>query len=174
MPSDKNVKQIEKIEKKLETAKSVVLAEYHGLGVEQMTELRQKVVEAGGELMVAKNTLLKIVFDKSGYQVPTNQLTGPNMVLFGYEDMVAPLKALDDFAQDNELPKLKCGILIDKNEYLGLEKVEQLAKLPGKEELLAKVVATINAPRVNLVFALKANLQNLVMTLKAISQQASA
>lgn len=168
MPSQKNINQLEILTQKLEQAKSVVLADYHGLSVSQLQELRQEVKQTGGELMVAKNTLLKLAFEKSQIKIPNDKLTGPTITLFSYKDEIAPLKALAEFAEKYQLPQIKAGLIV--NDYLSADELNQLAKLPGKTELLAKLVSTINAPRVNLVFALKANLQKLVLTLKAIQE----
>ncbi|MBU0619154.1 50S ribosomal protein L10 [Patescibacteria group bacterium] len=172
MPSQKNIEQLKLLAQKLEQAKSVVLADYHGLSVDQIQGLRQQIKQVGGELMVAKNTLLKLALDKvnppANGKIPEDKLTGPTITLFGYEDEIAPLKVLAEFAAKHQLPQIKAGLII--NEYLSADQLNQLAKLPGKPELLAKLIGTINAPRVNLVFVLKANLQKLVLTLKAIKE----
>jgi len=170
MPSTKNVKQLEVLIDKLQQAKSLVLADYRGLNVNQIQELRQQVREAGGELLVAKNTLTQLALEKLNFSIPTEELaifTGPTILLFAYEDEIAPLKTLADFAKTNDLPEIKAGFL--GQDYLDQEKASQLAQLPSKEDLIAKVVGLINSPRVNLVFVLRANLQKLVMVIKAIA-----
>ena len=172
MPSPKNIQLLKLLQEKLRQAKATVLADYRGLTVDQLTELRQKVREAGGELMVAKNTLLRLALQSQSLPTPDDQLTGPTIVLFAYEDEIAPLKALSDFAKQYDLPKLKAGLLY--NELLTTDRLNQLAKLPGKKELLARFTRLVNAPRVNLVFALRANLQNLVLVLKALQEKKAA
>lgn len=170
MPSQHNQDQVKVIKDKLEKAKSVVLADYAGLSVNLQQELRAKVVEAGGELTVAKNTLLKIAAKELKYPVEdlTDSFTGPTITLFSYEDPIAPLKALAEFAKDNELPSIKAGYL--NKEPLSKDQVNELAKLPSKVELIAKTVGTIKAPLTGIVNVLSGNLRNLVFALKAIEK----
>lgn len=170
MPPEKNVQLKKQIEDNLSKSKSVVLTEYHGLDVPALQELRAQVKEVEGELLITKNTLIKLALKEARLELPQGQediLTGPTMLLFAYNDPIAPLKVLADFAKEHELPTFKAGFLAQ--DFLSDEEVKQLSQLPGKEELLGKLVALINSPRVNLVFALRANLQKLVMVIKAIA-----
>jgi len=170
MPSKQNQNQVKDLKERLEKAKSVVLADYAGLSVNLQQELRAKVVEAGGELTVAKNTLLKIAAKELKYPIDNlaDSFTGPTITLFSYEDPVAPLKALAEFARDNELPSVKAGFL--NKEALTKDQVEALAKLPSKVELIAKTVGTIKAPLTGFVNVLSGNLRNLVFALKTIEK----
>lgn len=157
---------------KLAKAKAIVLADYHGLSVAQVSRLRQKVKEVGGELAVAKNTLLKLALKKTDHQLPADyQLTGPTIALFSFEDEITPLKILSGFAQENQLPKIKQGFL--GKALLTIERVEELAKLPGKEQLKAMLLTRLNWPINGLVFVLKGNLQKLTLALEAIKNQKS-
>ncbi len=171
MPSQINHDQVEKLKTKLKKAKSVVLADYAGLPVNLQQELRTKVVEAGGELTVAKNTLLKIAAKDLKYPIDdlADYFTGPTISLFSYDDPIAPLKALAEFAKDNDLPTIKAGYL--NKEPLTKDQIETLAKLPSKVELIAKTVGTIKAPLTGFVNVLSGNLRNLVYALNAIQSQ---
>lgn len=168
MPSQKNIDQVKEIAEKVTKAKSIVLADYRGLSVNLQQVLRRKVREAGGELLVAKNSLLKIAATEENY--PVNDLidsfTGPTITLLAYEDEIAPIKALAEFAKENKLPEIKAGFL--NKDALTKEQVEALAKLPSKIELLATTVGTIKAPLTGFVNVLSGNLRNLVFALKAI------
>lgn len=172
MPSQKNIQLVKELKEKLAKAKSVVLADYKGLNVGQMTELRQKIKEAGGELKVIKNTLAKLAFFqprglKQVERTPgLENLTGPTAILFSYDDEVAPIKALYEFFEKNSLPKIKLGFL--NQDLLQKEKVIELAKLPTREVLQAKLVGTLNSPIYGLVYVLKGNLASLINVLKAI------
>jgi len=174
MPSQKNIQQVKKLKEKLEKAKSVILADYRGLKVEQINELRQKIKEAGGELRVSKNTLLGLALKntqcclKSQRPVLTEKLKGPTAVLFSYEDEIAPLKALYQFFQEHNLPKIKVGFFEDK--LLEENRVIELAKLPSKEALQLKLIAALSSPISGLVYVLKGNLQKLVGLLRAIEK----
>jgi large subunit ribosomal protein L10 len=171
MPSQKNLDQIQNLKEKFEKAKSIVLADYAGLPVHLQQDLRAKVIEADGELIVAKNTLLKLACQELNYPIDTltDSFTGPTITLFAYQDEIAPIKALAMFAKINELPTIKAGYL--NKDPLTKEQVESLAKLPTKVELIAKTVATIKAPLTGFVNVLSGNLKNLIYVLTAISKK---
>ena len=154
-------------------AQAIFLANYAGLSVKEQVKLRQAVQAAGGDLTVAKNSLLKIALNNSGVDTTTidADLTGPNITLFADTDAVAPLKALVEFAKGSgkELPKVKSGIL--GKEVLSMEKVIQLSQLPSKLELIAKLLGTMSNPARNLVNVLSAPTRNLVYALSAIKDK---
>ena len=168
MPSQKTIQEVQELTKKISKAKSIVLANYSGLSVGLQQTLRRIVKQAGGELVVTKNSLLKIAVTEEKY--PVNDLlasfTGPTITLLAYEDEIAPIKALAEFAKENKLPEIKAGFL--NKDALNKEQVEALAKLPSKIELLATTVGTIKAPLTGFVNVLSGNLRNLVFALKAI------
>ena len=168
MPSQKNINQVNKLKEKFEQAKSVVLSDYRGLKVNQIADLRQKVKEAGGELKVAKNTLIKLALKNLKYEVPEEQLTGPTAILFSLQDEVAPIKILYDFFKENELPKIKVGFL--ERNLITEDKVIDLAKLPGRQTLYGILTGALQSPTFSLVYVLKANMGNLINTLKAVKQ----
>jgi len=181
VPSQKNIDQLNILKDKLDKAKSVVFADHSGLSVTDQTQLRSDVAEAGGEFTVAKNTLLILALkDKLG-DLPSDlkdALQGPTSVLFSNTDAIASLKALDTFTKAKELPTLKLGIMPassagGKYRILSLEEVKQLATLPTKDELIARLVSQLNAPRAGLVSVLGGNLRKLVYSLKAIKDKQS-
>jgi len=171
MPSQKNLDQVKNLQAKLKQAKSVVLADYCGLSVNLQQDLRKQVKDVDGELLVIKNTLLKIALKNQKYSLKPllDAFTGPTITLLAYEDEIAPLKALADFAKDHQLPKIKAGFL--SKEPLTQAQVKALAKLPTKVELLSKTVATIKAPLSGIVNVLSGNLRHLTYALEAIKQQ---
>ena len=174
MPSAKNINQLQQIKTKLTQAKSVVLSNYSGLTVNQQQQLRQQIIQAGGELMVAKNTLLNLALQAEKYHLPqdfASALQGPTITLFCYQDEIAPLKALYQFAQQHQLPEIKIGFLT--KQPLTADQINQLAQLPSKPELIAKTIATINAPVSGFVNVLSGTLRNLVYALNAIKQSKS-
>ncbi len=173
MPSQKNIQALENLKDKLSRSKAVVFADYKGLNVGQITDLRQKVKEIGGELKVTKNTLLKRALKEYEPRATSHEpfLTGPTATLFAYEDEVAPIKALYEFSQENGLPKFKAGFLGE--EFLSAARVTELGQLPEKEILLAKVVGAVNAPLSGLVNVLQGNMRKLVVVLKEIQKNKS-
>ncbi|PIS08862.1 50S ribosomal protein L10 [Candidatus Beckwithbacteria bacterium CG10_big_fil_rev_8_21_14_0_10_34_10] len=169
MPSKKNINQVEEVRKDLKKAKSVILVDYLGLKVDQINDLRNQVIEAGGQLQVIKNTLLKIALKELDYKTEDCPLTGPTALLLSFEDEISPLKTLYEFSLKNDLPKIKAGYLA--KDLLEKEKVIDLAKLPSQPELQAKLVATLKSPIFSLVYVLKANLNSLAYVLKAIKEK---
>jgi len=173
MPSQKNINTLIEIKDKLNKSKSVAFTDYMGLNVKQISDLRKKVKESGAEFKVLKNTLLRLGLKELGWQVEEGivdqGLNGPTAVLFSYEDEIAALKALYDFSKENELPKLKFGFL-DKN-LLTQERIENLAQLPTKEVLQAKLVSNLSSPIYGLVYTLKGNLTKLVLVLNQIKSK---
>jgi large subunit ribosomal protein L10 len=159
MPSAKNVAVLNLLKTKVAQAKAIVFADASGLSVNLQRQLRQAVKLAGGELIVAKNTLLKLAL---GGQI----LPGPTLTLFCYQDEIAPIKALAEFAQSHDLPKIKAGFLA--KDPLSKEQVEALAKLPTKVELLAKTVGSLKAPLYGFVNVLQGNIRKLIYALKAL------
>jgi large subunit ribosomal protein L10 len=173
MPNTKNVQQVGELHTQLEGVQALFIADYAGLTVEEQRELRRKVREAGGEMTVAKNNLLKIALKDQGYDVEAikTALSGPNITLFAKADAVAPLKAMVEFAKANEkeLPKIKTGLL--GTEVLSTEKIKQLAALPSKAELISKLLGTLTNPARNLVGVLSAPMRNFVYALSAIKDK---
>jgi len=167
MPSQKNIVNLGDIQQKKDKSKAVVFAHYHGLKSNQINILRDKIRRAGGEMVVTKNTLLRIAFGKSDEINST--LTGPTAAIFAYDDEIAPLKVLSDFAKDNELPKLTAGYF--NKQVINADQVTKLSKLPSKLELQAKVVGSMSAPLYGLVNVMTGNIRSLLYTLKAIGDK---
>jgi large subunit ribosomal protein L10 len=173
MPNKQNIKAVAELVEKLDKVQAVFIADYAGLTVKEQVELRDKIRSAGGSVTVAKNSLLKIAMTSKGYDVTSldKELTGPNLTLLAENDAVAPLKALVEYAKGNEknLPKIKAGIL--GKDVLSMEKVMQLAALPSKNELIAKLLGTLSNPARNMVGILVAPMRSLVYALSAVNKK---
>lgn len=176
MPNKQNIRSVAELETKLDSTSAVFLADYAGLTVKEQVTLRNAIRSAGGEMTVAKNSLLKIAMANKGMDTTklAAELTGPNITLFAGADAVAPLKAMVEFAKSNEkeLPKIKAGIL--GKDILSMEKVMQLAQLPSKAELISKLLATLGNPARNMVGVLVAPVRNLVYAVSAINKKMAA
>lgn len=162
MPSEKNVTIVDLLKTKISQAKSIVTADASGLSVNLQRELRQKVKLAGGELIVVKNTLLKLALGTK------ELLPGPTITLLAYEDEITPIKALAEFAKAHDLPKIKAGFLA--KEALTKEQVQELANLPTKIELLAKTVWSLKSPLTGIVNVLQGNIKKLMYVLSAYAK----
>lgn len=163
---------VQEIQKNIENAQAVVLVDYRGLNVSQLTELREKYREAGVEYKVYKNTMMRFAFKEAGLEDFNKNLTGPNAVAFGYDDPVAVAKITSDFAKEHEQLEIKAGIVDGK--IIDLAGVNSLASLPSKEQLLGQVVRGLNSPIQGFANVLTGNLRGLVTALAAIRDQKQA
>ena len=159
---------VEGLKDKLAKAKTVVFARYKGLTVADLTALRNELKEAEGEGWVVKNTLTKIALGKKS-DVPKKILKGQTALFFSYEDELTAPKIVYKTAKGNENLKIKGGIFEDK--FIEANEVKKLALIPSREELLAKVVGSLNAPIGGFVGALRGNILNLLYLLKAIGEK---
>lgn len=145
---------VAEIAEKLEKSKSTIVADYRGLTVKQMNELRKQLREAGVEFYVLKNTLTKRAADQVGQSDLNQFLTGPTAVAFSYEDVVAPAKILHKFAKDNKQLEIKGGLVEGK--AVNFDEVKALAELPSREGLLSMLLSVLQAPIRNFALAVKA------------------
>lgn len=172
MPSQQNIQTVKELADKLSRSKAVALADYRGLSMLQMKEIRGQIAALNADLTVAKNRLLKIALRQSnlsGGAALTDSLAGPSAILICYEDEVGPIKALYEYSLKNQLPQLKVGFL--GRDFLSADRLVNLAKLPGKPELQARLVGTLNGPIYGLVTVLQGNLRKLVCVLQAIKDK---
>lgn len=149
----KEAKVIE-IKEKMQKAQSMIFANYQGLTVEEDTELRKKLREAGVEYKVYKNTLTTLAAKELGLDGIVSYLEGPVSVAFGYEDATAPARILNDFAKNHKKLELKAGIV--EGTIYDAKGVEKLASIPSREVLIAQLLGSFKAPLSNLAYLLNA------------------
>ena len=168
MPKTKSQKQeeVKKLQQGFETAKSAVFTSYDGLTVSDSQELRNNLRNENVEYLACTKTLLKRALEGSKFEVNLDDFTGSLAVAFSKEDEVAPAKVLANFAKDKEALKIQGGIL--ESVFIPAEKVMELSKLPSRLELIAKTVATINAPVIGFVNVLAGSIRGLVNVLNAV------
>lgn len=154
---------------KMKRAQSLVVLDYRGLTVSEVSDLRSKFREAGVEYKVIKNNMLKRAADELKIEGIDDYFKGPTAVAFGYEDPVAPAKILCKFVKDVNKTEIKGGLLDGK--AMDSEGIQSLSKLPSKEELLAKMLGSLNAPITNFALALSAIPRGLACALKAVADQ---
>ena len=145
---------VEEVVEKFEKASSVVVVDYRGLTVEEVTNLRKELREAGVEMRVIKNTYLKRAADKAGYEGLDDTVSGPTAVAFADEDVTAPARILSKFAEDHEALEIKGGMIEGK--VVSLEEIHALAKLPNREGMLSMLLSVLQAPVRNFAYAVKA------------------
>ena len=168
---EKKQATVDELHSKLGRAKSFYLTDFSGLTVKKVTELRTRLRKAGIEYVVVKNTLAERALE--GLDVPKDVadfFKGPTAVAIGTEDPIAPAKVLVDFAKENDnKPAMKAAV-VDNKAYTAAE-VERLAKLPGREQLLAELAGAFEAPMSQMLYLLQAKLQETLGLFEALRAQ---
>ena len=165
--------KIEEVSAMVAQAKAIVVAEYRGLDVESVTRLRKQARGQGVQLRVLKNTLARRAMTGTPFSGLSDHLVGPLVYGMG-TDPVAVAKVLSAFAKDNEKLRVKAGAMA--NFMMDEKAVKALATLPSREALLARLMATMQAPTAQLVRTLNEVPARLVRTLAALrdARQAAA
>ena len=139
---------VEEIAAHINGAQGVVLVDYRGLTVEQDTELRKQLREAGVVYKVYKNTMMNFAFKGTEYEALAPYLEGPNAIAISKEDATAPARILSKFAKTAPALELKAAV-VEGNLY-NTEEVKALANIPSREELLSKLLGSMQSPISNL------------------------
>ena len=160
--------QVRDMAAKLNEAGSIVLADYRGLTVEEDTELRSKMRKEGVEYKVIKNNIIKHAIQGTELESLMEFLIGPTSMAIS-KDEVAPAKIMFKFAKSLEAFELKAGVVNGK--VVDIAGIEQLAKLPSKEELIAKMLGSMSSPITGFVTVLSANIKGLAVALNAIIEK---
>ncbi|MBU4689892.1 50S ribosomal protein L10 [Mycoplasma zalophidermidis] len=145
--------QAKMISKKIKNTKGLVVAEYRGLSVAELTELRVEAKKAGVELVVFKNRIFKYALKDTDFESLGDHLVGPNIYAFSNEDELAAAKVLNQFAKTNKLLVLKAGIFEGK--VIDAKGVAEVASLPNYEEALGILARSLIAPLQQLSLSLK-------------------
>jgi len=145
---------VDAVTAKLRGSVTTVVADYRGLNVAQITELRKQLREAGIEFSVLKNSLLRRATAATDLTELDAILTGPTVVAFGGEDVVAPAKILNDFAKKNTALQLKGAVVEGK--VINVDQIKALAELPSRDGLLSMLLSVLQAPVRNFALAVKA------------------
>lgn len=171
MPKTKQQKHaiVDVIAEKLSRVNSLIFADYQGMTMSQLAEIRNQLAENSAEFSVTKNNLLKIALKRSQNQIDDKVLEGPVATLFAFGDEITPIKILSKAIKELNIGKIKGGIL--DGEFLDESKINKLALLPSKDELRGQVVGTLGSPLYGIVGVLQASLRNLVYALDQIRKQ---
>ncbi|MEK4061038.1 MULTISPECIES: 50S ribosomal protein L10 [Paenibacillus] len=145
---------VDVVTSKLQNSVSTVVADYRGLNVSQVTELRKQLREAGVDFQVLKNSLVRRATAASELTELDAVLTGPTAVAFSETDAVVAAKILNDFAKKNDALKLKGGVVEGK--VIDADQLKALAELPSRDGLLSMLLSVLQAPIRNFALAVKA------------------
>jgi large subunit ribosomal protein L10 len=160
---------VETITTRLKSSSTAVLADYRGMTVAQMSDLRRKLRDGGIDMMVVKNTLARRAAKAAGYEALNTELMGPIAMIFADEDVSAPARILNEYIRANRKMVIKGGLL--EGQVIKAEAVVELADLPSREILLSRLLGAMQAPLANLASVLQAPLSQLARTLDALRTQ---
>ncbi len=161
--------KVKTINEVVSKAKVAIVSDYKGLTVAEITDLRRRLQEEKGDFAVIKNTLAKIAIKGTEYEGLKEFLTGPSAIAIGFEDQVSPAKVLAKFIKEKKKTEIKGGILDGK--ILTADEVKELSNLPGREELYAQMLGSINSPAQGIVNTVNGVARALVTAIDAVRKQ---
>jgi large subunit ribosomal protein L10 len=173
MIREKKEQIVNKLAEDLSRSTIVVMTNYQGATAKQMNDLRRRLTEIGVDYHVVKNTLLRFALEKTGKTEISRLIDGPTALVFGYDDVLTPVKALNQHIKSASLPLTITGGLLGE-QVLDASKALDLANLPSREVLIANLIGQLQAPLVNLNNALNAPLQRLLIVVQGRIQKFSA
>jgi len=161
--------QLNLLKNELAPAAGLFVVDFTGLTVAEVTELRRKVKEAEGKYLVVKNTLARIALTGSANEPVTKLFVGPTAVAYTNRDVVALAKVLAEFAKGHEKLTFR-GALVE-GKLLDPSGAKQMATMPSKQELVARLLFLLTSPMRRLVVALQWPVRSLAVTLKQVAEQ---
>ena len=164
--------KVSQMKEKVDKAQVAIVTEYKGYSVEEITNLRRALQKEGGDYMVTKNTLAKIAVKGTDFEVLNDTFKGPIALAFGYEDQVSPAKVVAKFIKESKKGVI-LGAALDGN-LLSAKEAEALSKLPSKEELIAKMLGSINSPASGIALSVNAVMASLTRAVAAVRDQKAA
>lgn len=153
---------------KLDRQKAAVFADFSGLKVKDLTDLKNKLRQKGAEFKVAKKTLMNLALKEKGIDADAKVMAGEIAMVMGYDDEVSAAKEVHQFSKTNQNLKILGGLL--ENKLIDAPQVMALALLPSKLELLAQLTGSLSAPSRNFVGVLQGNLRGLIQALSQIQK----
>jgi len=160
---------VKNLAEEIKSAKAVVFSDFKGLEVKDMTSLKKELKKEGASFKVAKKNLINIALKNTGTDLDVKKMEGQIAVSVSSEDETAAAKIISKFSKKNENLKILGGLLGVKE--MSVEEIKALAKLPSKEELLAKLVGGLSSPLSGFMNVLRGNQRSLVQALKAIGEK---
>jgi len=161
--------QVADLKDKFSKIKSAVITNYTGFNVSDMQELRAKLRKEKIDYKITKNNLTKLALKNSDLDIDPEIFQGQIAIAFGYDDEIMPAKLIYEFAAEYEKPEILGGIFEGK--YIDKEATENLAKIPGKEQLQGQLVSIIAGPMIGIQNVLQGNIRGLVSVLSQYKEQ---
>jgi large subunit ribosomal protein L10 len=169
MNKAEKIKEVESLKGKIEEASIVILLSYKGLAANDFNDLRKKLKEKDSEVKVIKNRLAKLAVKGTENETLTDYFQGTTAMAVSKSDPTAPAKVLSDFAKQNDKIEITGGAI--SGQVVSLEEIKELASMPSREELLAKLLGSMQAPMSNLVSVLSQIPRQVVTVLSAVRDQ---
>jgi large subunit ribosomal protein L10 len=161
----KKVKLVAEYVEQLERSRGLILADYRGLSVNDVSEIRKTMRPIGSKFQVVKNRLLVLALKEVDMSLPDEWLTGPTAVSFCYDEIPPIAKALTDAAKEHDALQIKGGVL--GTSVIAADEVRAIADLPSREVLLAQVLGTINAPATQVAGVVASGIRQVLNVLQA-------
>ena len=172
MPNAQNKVMLEAIKADLDGVSAVWVVDYRGLTVKEIQNLRHSIREAGANMKVYKNTLMRIALEQSELPTLDDMLEGPSAFVFAGDDVAAAAKAVKNFAKDNQNLEIKGGLMEGK--AVSAAEVEAIASLPSREELIAQIAGAISGVARGLATTINGVPRGLAQVVKAVADQKEA
>jgi len=156
---EKKKELVAELTDKMKEANSVVVVNYLGLTVDEVTKLRVELMNNGCDFKVLKNNIIRRAAEAAGYGELVENITGPNALAMSHEDSVSAAKTIYEFAKDHKKLELKVGIVDD--EYMDNDKIQTIATIPSREQLLTMIAGGILEPIKHVAMAINMHAENL-------------
>lgn len=171
MTKDEKTLVIAEVTEKIKKSSSVYITDFSGLTVEKSNDIRNKFRAAGIEYYVVKNTLAKRSFDNiGGYEKLYSSLRHSTAIAFGSPaDPIAPARIIKDFLKTSEKPSMKAAFI--EGEVFGADKLEYLATLPTKDQLISRMMGSIQSPATNIVGVMSSVMRNLMYAINQVAEK---
>ena len=154
---------------RMSSSQAIILTDYRGLTVANLTDLRRRLREDGGVFQIVKNSLFQLALDRAGIPIPTEQMEGTVAVGYCLSEVPPVAKTLTGFAKETDILQIRGAILGDS--VLDAQRVQNLADLPPREVLLAQLLGAVQGPMSSMVSTINAPMRELVQVLQARSEQ---
>lgn len=169
MPTPHKAAQIEELVDRMSRSQLTIITDYRGLTVDALQGFRARLRPMDAEFRIAKNTLTRIAAEQVGVEGLESQLEGPTAILFAYGDVVAPAKAVSDFARMSRVLQVRAGVM--NNTVLNPADIDAISSLPPREELLGKLVGLLASPMTRTAGVLSGPARSIVYLANARAEQ---
>ncbi len=174
MPTARKEQTVGELAALLKKSPMVVLTDYRGMKVSELSDIRRQMRAKGMEYHIAKNTLAVLAAQQAGIEMTSamrEQLNGPTALVFMGDDIAAGSKLLNDYLRTARVMKVKSALLDGK--LVEAKSLEDIAKLPGRQQLIGQIASAFNAPIANLASVLNASISGLANALKQVLDKMS-